>query len=186
MTIFIVLLSIRGYRLYQDLANEKSRKEIEEVYAQTVEEINLIEKQPDTAEKQEIPKSKNGIIGKIEIPKIDVSYVILDETTDKNLDISITKVTGPSINEKGNLVLAGHNMKNDTLFGKLDQMKRNDSIILYDLAGEAYEFKVTNTTIVHETDLSALAQDQVDAEYITLITCTSKDDERLIVYGQKI
>ena len=182
LLILIVLISFRGFRYYDEVSNLKSRHEQEKTYTQTVEKYSI---QSKNDKEESIPEQINGVIGKIEIPSIDLSYVILEKTTDKNLDISITKVVGPSLNQKGNLVLAGHNMDNGDLFGRLADVELSDSIILYDLAGRPQEYKIYETKIVNETDLSPLNQDEMNSELVTLITCTDVNHERFIVYAKK-
>ena len=49
------------------------------------------------------------IIGKLEIPKLNIDKYILKESSSKALKVSVTKLYGPEINEIGNFCIAGHN-----------------------------------------------------------------------------
>jgi sortase (surface protein transpeptidase) len=105
-TIVLILLLVelvlfRLYRFYEEQSHQQEREKLEQLYNEALE--------------GKIPSSTKvveQVFGKIMIPSLDIQYIILNKTTDENLDISITKVTGPAIHQKGNLVLAGHNMKN--------------------------------------------------------------------------
>lgn len=73
------------------------------------------------------------VIGLIEIPKIHLTYPILGSLSDELLKISPCKFYGPNPNEIGNLCIAGHNYDNYQFFSKLNQLKENDTISIYDL-----------------------------------------------------
>jgi LPXTG-site transpeptidase (sortase) family protein len=186
--LLIVFICLRGYRIYEANQIDVARKQLEEAYYEAVlGDSERVDSGADNGgmaagqkdkEKKAIPPN---IIGRIMIPSEKIDYIILDKTTDQNLDISITKVVGPSIHEKGNLVIAGHNMKNGSLFGKLQNVQPNDKIILEEAgSGLKKEYTITETYIVKETDLTPLNQEQTNT-ILTLITCTVRSDERLIV-----
>lgn len=63
-----------------------------------------------------------SIIGIVEIPKINVKYPIIAETTDALLKVSVCKFWGPEANEVGNLCLVGHNYKNSKFFSKVPKL----------------------------------------------------------------
>lgn len=63
-------------------------------------------------------------IGKLEIPKIDLTTYILSETDKNTLKISVTKLCGPKINEVGNLCIAGHNYNNSNMFKDLKNLEK--------------------------------------------------------------
>ena len=58
------------------------------------------------------------VVGIINIPKINIEYPILEKTNKESLKLSITKFWGEKINQKGNVVLAGHNNLNNKMFGR--------------------------------------------------------------------
>lgn len=63
------------------------------------------------------------IEGIIEIPKINIKYPIINQTSEETMKLSITKFWGPQANEIGNYTLAGHNNKDGTMFGKTKYLK---------------------------------------------------------------
>mgnify|MGYP001069944421 CR=1 FL=1 len=169
------LLAIRGYRFYEDYNNEQKRAELSERYEKVVTgEIDTKNVEKEVA-----------ILGKITIPSLQINYVILDGASDENLDISITKVTGPDMNETGNLVLAGHNMRNGSLFGKLKKATIDDAIFLTDEKGNKTEYSITKMYTVKDTNLTPLEQNRKGVQ-LTLITCTDNNENRLIVVAEKV
>lgn len=126
-------------------------------------------------------KKDYKVIGRIKINKIKVDYPIIDETTEETLDISITKFVGDKINLPGNLVLAGHNMKDGSLFGRLKELIQGDTIELYDQKGVVRQYKVYKIYIVEPTDLTPLDQETEGKCIVTLLTCTNHGEQRLIL-----
>lgn len=120
-------------------------------------------------------------IGRIMIDKIKVDYPILETTKKETLDISITLLYGKALNKPGNVILAGHNMKDGSLFGRLKELRQDDIIELQDAAGKTLEYKVFKTYVVEPTDLEPLSQETDGKKILTLITCTNKGKQRLII-----
>lgn len=125
-----------------------------------------------------------NVIGRIKIDKLSLDYPILEGSNEENLNITITRFYGSKINDIGNCVLAGHNMKDGTLFGNLFKLKKNDNIILIDNLGRLQEYKIFNIKIVEPTDLTVL--EQVNYKMVTLITCTDDGKRRLILQAKEI
>ena len=76
-------------------------------------------------EYQNMPESIDGhkVVGKLEIPKIELTTYILGYTSKESLNKSVTKLTGPEINNEGNFCITGHNYNNGRMFGKLKQLE---------------------------------------------------------------
>ncbi|WP_443660939.1 sortase [Clostridium algidicarnis] len=127
-----------------------------------------------------------NVVGKIVINKIILNYPILEGATQKNLNVSITRFCGSKVNSIGNCVLAGHNMKNGSLFGKLSTMEKGDNIILYDNLGKKKEYKIFNIKVVAPTNISVLSQDTNNCRWVTLITCSNHGKNRLIIQAKEV
>lgn len=150
--------------------------------AKIVKEImdrNSSKESKDTNDKYEI-------LGKIEINKINYSGIILDEATEENLNIGISKVVGQGINKVGNLVLAGHNMKDGSLFGNLKLLDIGDTFKIFDSNGKSESYKIYRKKVIYPYDLSILTQDTKGKIKVTLFTCTNKGEDRLVLYAEKI
>ena len=124
---------------------------------------------------------KYRVAGQINIPKIGVNYPIVYETTEEYLKIAPTKLSGPDINELGNVCIVGHNYKNKQFFSRLSELENNDKINLLDNKGKRVSYLVYDKYEVAETDLSCTEQNTNGEREVTLITCTKKKDKRLVV-----
>lgn len=157
------------------------------------ESNEIIEEQENKKEeKQEeyvnMPRELKGykVIGKIEIPKINLSSYILDHTDKKTLKVSITKLYGPNINEVGNFCMAGHNYRNNKMFGGIKKLEKGDKIVLTTPNGKSITYEVYENYQTDPKDVSSLSQDTGGEREITMITCTAGAIKRVIVKAVEI
>lgn len=171
------------------------RKQMESKKIETQAQAVLIKiKNSETNSTEEIDVIKEidveiegyKVIGIIKIPKINIEYPILEKTDKTSLDLSITKFWGEKINQKGNIVLAGHNRLNNTMFGKIDKLENGDIIELTDSQMITVKYQVFKTYIVDPNDIECILPVDENAREVTLITCTNKDKDRLIVKAREI
>lgn len=131
-------------------------------------------------------------IGSIDIPKINVTYPILDGATDSEeetaelLKISPTKFWGPNLNEVGNFCIVGHNYRNNRFFSKVPTLETGDIIHITDLSKKTIAYKVYNKYQVDPTDVSCTTQITHGKKEITLITCTDDSKQRVVVKAREI
>ena len=137
---------------------------------------------------KEIDAEREGykVIGIINIPKIDIEYPILEKTETKSLNLSITKFWGQKINQKGNVVLAGHNNINNRFFGKINRLEIGDIIELTDNQMVTIQYKVFTKYKVDPNDISIINADDENTREVTLVTCTNGAKERLIVKAREV
>lgn len=162
--------------------NEKFNNEIKQV--EENQQGTVVNKDNIDANRmyiQDIRESEN-VIGKILIDKLDLEYPILENSTDENLNLSITRFWGSKINCIGNCVLAGHNMRDGSLFGRLSKLSENDKMTLIDASGNIEDYTIFNIKVVEPDDLTVL--EQTNYKMITLITCTNNGKKRLIVQAK--
>lgn len=126
------------------------------------------------------------VIGKLEIPKINLVTYILPETTEETLNKSVTKLCGPKVNGVGNLCVTGHNYYKDNMFGNLKEIDINDKIYLTDNKGNKVEYGVYDIYKVYPEETECLSQDTKGEREVTLITCTTGAVKRLIVKAREI
>ena len=124
---------------------------------------------------------KFRVAGDISIPKIEINYPIVYETTEEYLKIAPTKLIGPDINEVGNLCIVGHNYKNKEFFSRIKELDVNDKVYLTNNEGESFTYLVYDKYEVNEKDLSCTSQETNGNIEVTLITCTTSKKNRLIV-----
>lgn len=132
-------------------------------------------------EYENMPEDIEGfkVIGKIDIPKINIEQYILDKTTTESLELGVTKVCGPEINKTGNLCIAGHNY-GDT-FGWISSLDVGDEVNITDTYNRKVTYKVYEIERVLPEDTSCLSQNTNGEREITLITCNLGASKRVIV-----
>ncbi|EUJ28014.1 sortase A [Listeria floridensis FSL S10-1187] len=127
---------------------------------------------------------KNAVVGSIAIPSVDINLLILKGTNTANLIAGATTMLPNQSMGKGNYPLAGHHMRNESvLFGPLMTVKKGAKIYTTDLKN-LYEYKVTETKIVSETEVGVL--DDAGDNRITLITCDkpTETSKRFVAVGE--
>lgn len=157
------------------------------------ESNEIIEEQENKKEeKQEeyvnMPRELKGykVVGKLEIPKIKLSTYILDHTDKKTLKVSITKLYGPNINEVGNFCMAGHNYRNNKMFGGIKKLEKGDKIVLTTPNEKSITYEVYENYQTDPKDVSSLSQDTGGEREITMITCTAGPIKRVIVKAVEV
>ena len=126
------------------------------------------------------------VLGLIRIPKIELEYPILSETTNKSMKKSITKFWGPDLNQVGNLTLAGHNNHDGTMFGKVKKLEIGDIIEIEDLYKNVVKYEIFNMYVIDPNDVSCVESVNPDSREVTLITCTNGNKNRLITKAREI
>jgi len=113
------------------------------------------------------PYSAEGsLVGRIDIPRLDLSAIVFEGTSDETLSRGVGHLTGSAgPGERGNLVLAGHR---DTFFRELRNIRRGDEVNILGPQGE-FEYQVESTAIVEPDQTEVLKPG--DGATLTLITC---------------
>jgi sortase A len=107
-----------------------------------------------------------GLVGRIEIPRLGVSVIVAEGTDEATLRRSAGHIEGTALpGRSGNVGIAGHR---DTLFRPLQNIRKDDVILLTTLQGE-YRYRVVSTEIVPPTDVAVLNPD--GNQILTLVTC---------------
>ena len=123
------------------------------------------------------------MLGTIEIPKINLSYPVLDRADAASMEVAPGVVYGPGLNKVGNTVIAGHNYRNKTFFSKINQLKKGDSIYITDTDKKKVEYIVYNIYTTGSEDNSYWDRDTRGAKEISLSTCTDDVQARTIVWA---
>lgn len=125
-------------------------------------------------------EGEDGVIGLIEIPELDVKLPIIGKWSYPLLKISICRYSGPLPNEKGNMVLIGHNYKNGSHFGKLDKLKKGAAIFITDTkTSTRVRYEVYEIKTIAPTDFKALETFK-GPNGLTLLTCINGGNDRQI------
>jgi sortase A len=106
------------------------------------------------------------IIGRIEIPRIHVSAVVLEGSDSRVLRVGAGHVRGTALpGTVGNIGIAAHR---DTFFRPVRDIRHNDIITLTTLHG-VFQYRVDGTEIVDPDDVQVLRRTR-DSQ-LTLVTC---------------
>lgn len=133
--------------------------------------------------------SGTGIMGYIEVPKIDCSLPIYHGTDEGALQIAIGHLEGSSLPVGGkstHCVLSGHRgLPSARLFTDLDQMEEGDIFVL-NVLGRKLAYEVDQINVVLPDEMSDLEIVQ-GKDLCTLVTCTPYgiNTHRLLVRGHR-
>ena len=133
--------------------------------------------------------SGTGIMGYIEVPKIDCSLPIYHGTDEGALQIAIGHLEGSSLPVGGkstHCVLSGHRgLPSARLFTDLDQMEEGDIFVL-NVLGRKLAYEVDQIKVVLPDEMSDLEIVQ-GKDLCTLVTCTPYgiNTQRLQVRGHR-
>lgn len=212
ISIFLMLILVSLY-----IYAEFDRNKAEEVSQDILANINVEDKSKDNtiiknnvliavldednneqelnSEEPQFQQTETGdiytTVGKIEIPKLNLSYPILEgktgsETeTEALLKISPCKFWGPDMNEIGNYCIVGHNYRNSKFFSKVPTLENGDIIELTDLSGRKLKYKIYNKYVVDPTDVSCTSQKTDGKKEVTLITCTDDSKQRVVIKAKR-
>lgn len=122
------------------------------------------------------------VLGKLSIKKINIYQPILKENTAGAYNTALVKMSGPDLNENGNVAIGGHNFMRGNYFIKINRLRNGDVVNVTDLKGRSINYYVYEFGITSKDDASYLAQPKDKNEKIvTLVTCTKGGKERYVV-----
>ena len=110
--------------------------------------------------------TEGGIVGKLEIPRVGISVMVLQGVEEGTLHLGAGHVPGtPLPGIEGNVAIAGHR---DTFFRKLEGIQPHDHVKFSTRSG-TFEYAVTFTEIVEPDDTRVIESRGVPE--LTLISC---------------
>lgn len=121
----------------------------------------------------------------IRIPRLEINYPVIAETSEELLKISINKYWGPAPNEVGNYCVVGHNYKSKKMFGRLSEAVNGDIVELEGIDGKVVKYSVYDKYTVDPTDTKCTSQLTNGRREVTLITCTNYGTQRLVVKARE-
>ena len=132
----------------------------------------------------------NGIMGYVEIPKIDVKLPIYHGTSEGVLQIAVGHMEGTSLptgGESTHCALSAHRgLPSARLFTDLDKMEVGDTFTL-SVVDRLLTYQVDQILIVEPSDVEPLYVTEGE-DYCTLVTCTPYgiNSHRMLVRGTRI
>lgn len=164
----ISLLGYCGFVLVDTWIFQKRESGNLERLLQQQRAANKDQPQTKSATPPEAPPAigPDGLIGRIEIPRLHLSAIVAEGTDKATLQRAVGHVPGTALpGQPGNAGLAGHR---DTFFRPLRNILQNDVITLTTLRGD-YSYRVVSTRVVGPTEVAVLRP--TGNEILTLVTC---------------
>lgn len=134
--------------------------------------------------------SGNGIIGYIEIEKIDCSLPVYHGTAESALQIAAGHIEGTSLpvgSASTHCVISGHRgLPRAKLFTNLDRLVEGDTFELH-ILDEILTYEVDQISVVEPDEVEKLEIEE-GKDYCTLVTCTPYgiNTHRLLVRGHRV
>lgn len=172
--LFIFSLYFVSFLMIYDNFRERKLSSLENSAVDTFD--NLVKtKEKKEEEKTEYVEEINyegyTILGKIEIPRIGFTSVVLKEYTNSAMDLATVKAYGSDLNEPGGSVIVGHNFRGGSMFlYGIYLLSNGDKIYITDTSGLRLEYTVYDVsryTSPNETSI----YNSYDGYNITLLTC---------------
>lgn len=216
--IFFIGASIFFYPTISDLWNKHVNNQLEVKYSEKISKENTVEKDrilnkaieynkhnlvnmvKDVFGNNEYSKdnlyysllnpNNDGVMGILEIPKINQKLIIWHGVGKKALENGCGHIEGTSLpvgGEGTHAVLASHSgFTNARLFTDLDKLKEDD-LFYIQVLDKKLEYKVDKISVVLPSDLSQLAIEKGE-DLVTLVTCTpyGVNSHRLLVRGKRV
>ena len=132
----------------------------------------------------------NGMMGYVEIPKIDVKLPIFHTTEEEVLQVAAGHLEGSSLPVGGanthSVISAHRGLPSATLFTDLDKIEKGDHFLLK-ILDDTLCYQVDKITTAEPEDTSALVVED-GQDLVTLLTCTpySVNSHRLLVRGHRV
>lgn len=113
-------------------------------------------------------------IGILQVPALELELPIISQWSYPALKKAPCRYSGSAYT--GSLILAGHNYTSH--FGKLRKLHTDDSVILTDMAGNVFRYRVAELEVLQGTDLEGMTAGDYP---LTLFTCTAGRQNRIAI-----
>ena len=183
-----LFLSFKSKSIQKDLIKEYEERTEEKKVNEIAEDNEVItdkshEQSSNTYKNNNSATNNPGTIGILRISSINLKAPIVNG--EENLNYVVAKYkNSPNFGENGNTILAAHNNMKGSIFRNLYKVKIGDTVEVQK-DNEVFKYKITEREIIEPNDTSLLTQDLSKKE-ITLITCTNRAKQRLILKGELI
>ncbi len=132
----------------------------------------------------------NGVMGAVEIPKINISLPIFHTTSEEVLETAAGHLEGSSLpvgGENTHAVISAHRgLPSAALFTDLDKLEETDHFLLH-ILDDTLCYEVDQIRVVEPEETQSLAVEE-GMDLVTLLTCTpyGVNSHRLLVRGHRV
>lgn len=171
-------------KITQDMFEELNQNETNN--ENSLDSINSNKTELQTATATSTYTAPNGkkyeFVGVVTIPKLNITYPILSQTTDALMKVSACKFHGANPNEVGNLCIIAHNYRRKgVFFSDVLKMENGDIVEIQDLSQRTIQYEVYDVHTVMPDNVDDTTQKTNGRREVTLITCTNDSQQRVIV-----
>lgn len=144
----------------------------------------------DESYQKQLVFEKNGIMGAIEIPKINVNLPIRHGTTEEVIANGAGHFRESSLpvgGENTRCILTSHRgLPSSQLFTRLDELKVDDLIYIH-VCGETLAYQIYDIQVMEPEEVEELSI-LAGKDIVTLVTCTpyGLNTHRLVVNGERV
>lgn len=182
-----------GIEEYKDKKVEKEENTIKNLYeTQNINSQYAIKEETKELPVKEYPREEiqeeykgYPVSAKLEIPSIELETYILKQYSKNALNTSVTKFWGADPNQIGNFCIAGHNFQNKNMFRNLRKLEIGEKLFISDNTVGRVEYEIYDIYIVEPEEVECLSQATNGKREVTLITCTSDSEKRIIVKAKE-
>ena len=202
----LILLGFLGYDVAKKYSTKKTVAEVlnkfddsiennEDQNNSTVENVTVSNVEVDNANNSNNSNSSNSsgktiqfqgynVVGKMEIPAIDLEYHILEKATPSSIEAALAvQYTANGLNEVGNTLIVGHNYRNGSFFGSNDKLQLGDKVYITDTTGRRIKYNIYNIYETSPEDGDFIMRATNGKREISLSTCTDNSKARLIIWA---
>ena len=171
----------------EELNNSNNNEQIDNPVDDSNVELNIqienIITNTDTDEEITPTNTYKGspVVGLIEIPKTNLKYPVLENSSKDAIEVSVAVDSGPGLNKVGNTVIIGHNYRNGTFFSNNKNLSNGDDIYITDGTGTKLKYVIYNIYITTPEDSDYMDREVGETKEITLVTCTDDTKSRLVI-----
>lgn len=146
--------------------------------------------EPDAEYMSCLSVTGDGMMGVVEIPKIDIKIPIYHTTEEEVLQVAAGHLEGSSLpvgGENTHAVISAHRgLPSASLFTDLDQLQEGDHFLLH-ILDDTLCYEVDQVSVVEPEDTGSLAV-EAGEDLVTLLTCTpyGVNTQRLLVRGHRV
>ena len=149
-----------------------------------------VAKEEDKVYMSSLNLNGDGMMGYVEIPKIDVKVPVFHTTEEEVLQKAAGHLEGSSLPVGGSsthaVISAHRGLPSATLFTDLDKLEEGDHFLLR-ILDDILCYKVDKISVVEPTETDGLAVEE-GQDLVTLLTCTpyGVNSQRLLVRGHRV
>ena len=184
--VFIGALYVISFLMIFESFKQRKLDDLEAKAIDTFEKSVKIEKVE--VEDLEAGSSSGGLdysgytlLGKIKIPSIGFTSVIIKENTYRAMDLGAVLTYGVMLNEPGGTVISGHNYRGNSIFMfNIRNLSSGDKIYITDSSGRELEYTVYDKIRNYSPNGTDFYK-KFDGYHITLVTCENDGKSRIVV-----